>query len=663
MTIDVPFSDAEVVQAFGNALTIPREDHKGRLSVSGRYTTNRTNGLRLHKAITEVENGTRKSFRILSLGDSLTTNSWATVNNQLARVLAGWLQSTPIYVNSLGALEAGPDGDDVVNKAATSGASLSTNGTINDKTDYGVSFTGFSVALASGQYCRFSEGGNSIWADRLLIPIVTSPGSGSVRIEISPLNIAAPIGDPSWRDVAAGEITSGHTLTGSELIVDADAAFGVDVVALSVDLGTWNVKVTHSAGNAVKLQRPMFEVGSQAGINNYRLSASASNDFVNASATAVPVVAGIVAEYDPDVIVVESDDRLAAYQNFLPILESTLTAAGLPHQPLVLLVGNPFYNNGAYDDGDIAERIDYCWDFVHTRVGWDVVDGLAYTGGLQEAQAAGWGSDGIHYNDDIAWHITRSWAIARGVYRHSPSRPGGDASRSDVMTATSRRLLTASNAVALSLIPVFDTGTMTWAYTASGGAYGARNAGSIRLATNGSAGAAVSAYVNDAAAPTGRNQGIMQVDFRGFSTAVRVPSLLTADFSGFIGARSEAFNSGYNGELVGGVNYGVGFRLTNGLVEGVCIDGTNALATSTGSYGLGYGVDIRWVHLSCIIEPLKFGATTGEVEWLVNGVSMGKSTFAHANLRGVRAELSNSAAAQNYILDFLPPRVVSLPFD
>jgi hypothetical protein len=641
------------------------EDHKGRLQVPPILQGHRSQGLKLRKALSDIRAGTRKSLKIMAIGDSLVGVTWSDVHIQMMKELEGWMTSTPVYAHSLAVLNYGTFSD----TAAASAIPRNYTGTYREKLDYDAGWDGTLIWLESGQASNFSIGGLAVQADKIYIPIITEPGAGSVKIEISNATTPPALGG-SWSNPTVGQITSGHSLTGSELIVSANAAFGVEMVTLSVALGSWTVKVTHSSGGKVRVRHLMHEVSTAAAFNVWRVG-TASNDFTATLSTAATIEAEQIAAYDPDIIIVESDDRLAAYQNFLPLLETAITGAGLTHDPLVLLVINPFYDNAPYTDADIIERADYCHNFAATRLGWDVLDGMAMSGGLAEATAAGYENDGIHYSGEIARWMTRTWLASRG---YLPSQPqgGGYADRAvalkgPVTTSTgSQRPLIASNVPALLLqSTAFDTTTCAWAGAVSGSASYARgNAGDITLATGATGSSGAGAYINQNGTLLGINQGNVRAESRGFAVRIRTTTAWDAQALAFILQRTDAvaWNSGYNGTLTAN---GWGFRIsndgTNTLIHGICWT-NGALVASATSATLPTGAASTVKDLAVLLTPESVNSSRGTLEWFVGAVSLGTSNYDHSGVfLNTRVEITNGSTATNRNILFMPPKYLSAP--
>lgn len=641
-------------------------DHKSREIVPPGNLGHRSQGLKLRKALSDIKAGARKSIRIMAVGDSLSTDSWTTVNVQLQKVLENWMGSTPVYSSAIGVLAYGT----ASSAAATTATTKTGTATLVDKTDFDAGWDGTVTQINAGQYAIYSTGGNSTQGDKIYVPIITDPGAGSVRIEIANTTTPPAVGAGDWRAPTDPEIVSAHTLTAGNLIVGAAGVHGVSVVEIDVPLGYWAIKVTHEAGAQVRARFPMVEVATTAAFNTWRIG-SASNDFSTALTTGGTVEAGIMAAYDPDIIVVDSDDRLAAYQNFLPKLETAITTAALALDPLVLLVANPFYNNTPYTDADIIERAGYLHEFAASRLGWDVLDGIALSGGLAEATAAGWQSDGIHYQADIAYWMAHTWAADRG-YLPTESAPGGTAGYAEALSLPNLAAdgafqpLPSRSVPAALLAPSFDLASRVWGSTVAGtGALTQNNAKDITLATGATAASTAVAFVNENGSLLGSRQNqVYLAEVRGFSTRIRTTTNWDTLAEAYIVMRSNAvaYNAAYVGTLVA---EGIGFRLTyNGsalLIHGICWD-AGALVVSASSATLSTGGASNARDLTVLCHPETVNSVRGDLEWFVGGVSLGTSNYAHGvNVLPPRIEIKNGATAANRNIMFTPPRFVSVP--
>jgi hypothetical protein len=578
-------------------------------------------------------------------------------------VLEGHLRSSPVY--AYGSL-LNYGGFSTYGATTTTRSSSYSTSVYRDKYDYTKSWTGSHIEHNAGQVTVFSIGNNSIYADRLMIQIIRESGAGSVKIEIANVTNPPPVASGSWRNPVAGEIVSAHTLTGSELIIDANGSFGLISVILSVPLDRYSVKVTQVAGGVVRLlPSVMNEVRTAAAINTYRLS-TASNNFINETSSSEPVMAAMIAAYDPDIIIIATDDNRAAYENFLPKLESALSASGLAFKPVVVLESNPFLTNGPSNtDLTLADRTAYCHQFAASRVGWDVIDGLALSGGLAEAQRADWGGDGIHYNGELAWQMTRNWAISRGYMPLSVDRAGGDAGFAEITKSTTNRLLKAANIHAILGMPsVQDTGYATWSSILTGSGTLTRTASGALLVASGTTAASTAvAYINESDALWGWNQGIRSSSLTGgMSCQAKVIGSTANGVARILWAADRNYNAAHTGNIVS--PGGIGFVIRNNVVNGLCWDGT-AVVESASSFtaiagGTAGGFDLQ-ITLTPGILPSGLGsASYGTCEWFVNGTSLGKGQYIYSNMKALRAELTNGADAVNYSMKMSPPKLITV---
>lgn len=640
-------------------------DHKGRAIVAPRLLGRRSDGLKLRKALSDLKTGASLAVRGMGYGDSLMGISWSTFTIQMMPELEGHFRSTPVYAHSVSALDYGTASQ----AAAASTTAKFCTGTYREKLDFDASPDGTLVWLDAGQEVNFSIGGLAVQGDRLYIPIVTEPGAGTVRISLSSA-ATPPALAGAYVNPTAPQIVSVHALTGVELLVNADNVFGVSIPILSLALGPWTVKVSHVSGGRVRVRHPMHEVRTASAFNVWRVG-TASNDFSNVLASAATIEAGQIAAYDPHFITVDCDDDLAAIQNFVAILETAIGLAGLAHNPQVILVIPPFYDNAPYTDARMIARAEWCEDHAASRVGWSVADGMAMSGGLAEATAAGWENDGIHYNGEIARWMARTWLAERGLLP-TDGRAGGAATSAVALlgprttTGGGKRPLTADLVPAVLLqSSQFDTATCGWAHTAAGTASYARgNAGDVTLATGGTAASGIGAFVNQSGSLMGASQNNIRGESRGFAQRIRTTTAWDANTLGFSLVRTNgaAWNSGYNGPLTA---EGWGFRYrfdgTNILIEGVCWN-NGALVVSAGSGILPPGAASSVKDVAVICDAAAVNAVKGHLKWYVGAVQIGESDYGHAGVfLAPRVELTNGASALNQTLLFMPPKLLSAP--
>ena len=643
-------------------------DSLGRSTIPGKYLGNRTQGLTLRHALRDIEDGTRKALRVMCIGDSLGAYTWNPVNAQLQDVFQSWMTDESVlgyYVGRNYTIDL-PSGAGIsATIAARTSNTLATGSTAASlsKTDYNVAWDGSYVEITSAEIAIYAFGGNSIVADKISIPLIRESGAGTVKIEIATaINANIGAGSGLWRDPTVGEIVSSHTLTGSELLVDLDGTpTACDVVQLSVDLDRYIVKITHNSGGTARTLWPLFEVDTNSAVNVWH-QASGSNDFTSATTACEAIYTDLIDAYQPDMIIVDSDDRLAAYQNFVPKLENSINASSMTVKPFVLLVGNPGYDNAPFGDSDIIERIDYCWDFASSRVGWDVVDGMALSGGITQLQAVNWDNDGIHLQDEIYRDIARKWAYSRGYVNLQQVRPGGDvASRANLYASEGQRFITADEVKSLLVNPfALDTAPLTWSYLVSGtgaGTNGTDNA--LQLASGSTAGSDVVAYFNGTGTPFGFDQGNRPSQYAGgFSFHARMTSVSAANGVAYALWSNRTYNAAYAGALTA---IGVGFIFENNVVSGIAWDGSSQGKT-TDNVVMVSGGPADWYACSVVLTPRAVDASHGLAEFFVNGVSLGTLSYLHSgNLNGIpRFELTNAADAATFTMRVTKPKLVTI---
>lgn len=634
------------VFAFKFAMTPALQtDLLGRPMIARGVLDSRENIIVLEDSLYDVRAGTRKSLRVLSIGDSLATFTQKAFWGGLMGLLRPNFLSDTVY-------SANYAGASIIPQASM-GEKIAGTATRTEKLEYNYSFVGTTTVHAAGQDSRWSLGGFSIFCDRILIPILKEPGAGSVKIEVAEATNALNSHLAAWRNPTGAEIASGHALTGSELIVSAAGASGCDVVVLQFgSVGTVGrlVRITQTTGASVRTLDVMFEVRNEAAINAYAIAAS-SNGFGSTTTASIPAMADFIRAYDPDVIVVVSDDSLAAYQNFLPHLDATLTQAALTIPPLVILAHNPGIAAGGTTQADLIDRADYSGLYAASR-GWANVDGLAYGLGIANLNTFRDSGDTVHLNRQIWDGLARRWAHSHGLLRYREDLPGGNvASKADLAAVAGERQINASNIMhAVLAAQVVDTGWMTWAANATGTAAGIKDKAHLKLTTGATAGSTVRAYVDEQYAIIGRgNQGQITTNKRGSISTALHSWAMSANATAWILLANVGWNSAY-GALAGG---GFGFRLVDNVLHGVGWF-SGALVATASSVTLSEGVTADAVSLQMTWADI--GASRSDVEFFVDGVSLGVLTTSHtAGKLGV--SLTNGADASACDIRVLPPRV------
>jgi hypothetical protein len=226
-------------------------DAVGREIAPPRYVRPELPGLRILRDLYALMAGTTNQFGILHVGDSLSDISWETCGTQAQRNIADWMPTAPVWARS---------GTNVLGSPFPASIAASTiypiggkyTGTYYEKARYDIAFDGTVMSLASGQYAIFGFGGQTLYGDYLLIPIVTGPTGGIVRVRYT--TAFQPVVGSPWTDPLAGQIVSGHTLTGGELLVDTHSANpGLTMVRLSFSGAPTplSVRLDHSSGGDV----------------------------------------------------------------------------------------------------------------------------------------------------------------------------------------------------------------------------------------------------------------------------------------------------------------------------------------------------------------------------------------------------------------------------
>jgi hypothetical protein len=664
-------------------------DITGRTILSMREIRTVPPGLRIHRDLLNCLSGQTNQFGIMHVGDSLSGTSWETCGTQVQRNIADWMPTAPVFACSATNIVGAPL---PLTLAASTIYPISGKytGTYYEKARFDLAFDGTAMELAAGQYAIFAYGGQTLRGDYLLIPIITGPTGGIVRVRYA--TVQTPVAGSTWNDPTAGQIVSGHTLTGGQLLVDTYSATpGLTMVRLNIGTLNWlSVRLDHDSGGNVLALKCQTAVKTGSSIPTYRL-ATASNDFINADMACVPIMARLIAELDYSIIWVASDDTVdsnavpnpsvappyAAYAAFLPVLEAAINASGLTYPPQVVLEGNPYLSNGVYrTDTEMGARIDYCWDWCESRAGWDVLDMMAMSGGLAPTVASGLNGDAnpwIHYTGLLARIAADAWWSSRGFNAPQGRRPGGDATTGQLLVGGTVNLINVEVMADMMAAPsAFDTGYMTWAGAATSGGSKTDHSGKtgMRLATSAAVGGAVRAYIDAPNSPMGKDQGNIRGDVRrlGFSARVLTTGA-NCDFYALMRSGG-TYNAAAAGALTAS---GYGFRVRNNVIVGTCwgaltgSGATGALILSTDTGVAQNGGSVTMVtgssadYVDCVIRlfPNEVSVVRGRIQWWVNGVMIGEAAYDHGLTYFFGYELlSLNGATTNFTADVSFPKIV-----
>lgn len=594
----------------------------------------------LRLKLQKITQGTETSVNMLVVGDSLGTGLWNTPDVQLESIFAGYLPNEEYYS------QHGPRKGGITVQRSTD----STESYVA-KTDFDVSWSGTSHTFATGEFAKFGLGNTLIWADRVRIPVVTEPGAGKIRIQVSDGGVT--VTGATFRDLLADEIVSDHTLTTGELIVDADDTFGLDVVELSIDLAMYAIRIDHESDGDVRILPPQFAVVGDGAVNIYRM-AEGGHFLRNVDETANSLVATLIDAFEIDLIMVQTDDAPIDYEHFLPILSDCLDSATL--SPTVVLVGNPGITDanggGGVSEADLPVRIQYCKDYGKPKR-WDVLDGYEMVGGFTEVERLGLAADGIHLNGNVWKLITERWAKERGLYNWRSEIPGGTAaSNEDVLTKTSSRFVTAENVHLITgQATTIETASMDWGFNLAVQGTGSIQSGLIYLSCGGAANSEVTAYVDRLNTPIGQDQGKRSLAMsQSFSTAIRSFRTPIADGVFWITAQNRTYNGGFYGALT---SHGWGWRLAGAALQGTYYSSgaqyTETLTITTGSAA-------PWYYLQIVSTPTG-SASTNRLDFYVNNTLLDSVTHsASGTVTPARFELTNGATGGPIQVEATPPR-------
>ena len=649
------FTGAEIDAALNLAKTSTQkiQDNLGRPTISRDLVGPARSGTRLRRALNLIKKGTRKSLRTFVVGDSLATDNWSTFNFHIEEFLKDWLQSDVFYGRWEGA-RGGIIGQ-------RTGAS---NSTRFEKTDYDLSWTGSYVEQTSGEVTVWARGNGSLFADKIMIPILQESGAGTLKIEIGEGSSA--VASVTYRNPTATEVTSGQSLTGSELIVSADGSGMAFVVLEFADVQLRTVRITETGVGTVRTFEVFFEVNNEASINSYRLGAG-SNDFSNETDAATANMGALLAQVDPDIIFVESDDSLASYQNFLPKLDAAISAASFGANPLVVLVGNPGIGSGfGTSEEGLAERIAYCHEYAASRR-WDVVDGLALMGGIDEILDNSWAPDQVHLNSEVWRQMARVYAFDRGYANPRTNTPGGDlASKSDIAStaaikfteATSRQLTPQTALLQAALFSPIQTGWMTWTSNVEGSGAASKGASTLSVGSGATAASTARISVGSGELDLGYlgNKGRVAMDYTGaIMSAIRIDAM-SADGKAYILLE----NRGGGVYVDGLTNFGLGWRLRDNILDGVAWDGSAQIAT-TESVTLNKGVMANNYKIDIV-----FGIVDGTesilfriADFYVNNALIGSLQYRASSARALGVSVSNGIDSSQNRIYVRPPSVIT----
>lgn len=392
----------QVISNYEQIKRLPSYNPNKLQGLSARRLYDGTPAQRAHllQILGQISAGTRKHLNVLFVGDSLAPYT-----------------ARPVAFNHLQQWFPAPD--EVIGFVTGSGPQGGTDGAFYlstpsvggfSKTHYNNTWTGSGALISSSATTtRFTY--NGVFrsdADRLVIPILTEPGAGTCKIEIYDGGNRAPT------DV---EIVSSHSLTGGELIIDADGSYGSEVVIVefAATTNTW-VDVIWQSGGSVKIGYPASQRTRKAAINVYGYS-QGSNSFGSETANGTEAVKPFIAGYLPDVIFVESDDGGTQYENFLPLLKTAIDGANLDYRPCVVLVGQAPKASPVYGPGgatDLAAANEQMRDAAAAN-GWYFFNGENIAETATQMQDLGFDGDGIHPSGAYLTEAARRIAVALDI--------------------------------------------------------------------------------------------------------------------------------------------------------------------------------------------------------------------------------------------------------
>lgn len=632
-------------------------DPNGRAMFSPALTRRYNSGPRITLDLAALRAGTATRYPILQYGDSLGFLGGA----YFQVVAAGHMPTSPVYTSG-GAVDLLGYGA-ASTKSAISLGVVSGTGTDVVKTDYVRGFTGSYYQLAAGQTAIYGLGGTVGIGDYVLVDLIHEPGaSTAVKIEYS-TNESATAGP--WLDPLLGEIDSGQTLTGGELIVDTSAvALGLTVVKLKfAEIGNLSIKITNSGAATARVSLVSLEVHTASSVS-YHTVAQPSNDFANTNSLSIPLEAQRIAAVNPGVIWITSDEGDTSYEHFLPMLWQAIQDSGLAWLPAVVLEVGPGYHNGGFTDQVYIDKLAYLYRFAAGKLNWYVLDAFSYVGGYDEWQRTAYSGDGIHWDVRFSKTWVEPWANEHGWLANVQRQAGGDAGARDILAGDTDQPLTARSAASVALLPIVSTALTTWASTKPGSeTLTQNNAKDVKLTTVIGANSVIAGYPDLA---SGSLLGSFDTrpygnEVRGFSARVRSGGDWTATTLFYLLLAARTYNAAYAGVLAA---EGVGFRSVYDsgayYLEGIAWR-SGALVVSTGRTLVPDVPNQHAVDVAIVLEADAVGAGIGSGEWLAGSRSLGTFSYDHISIWNPRAELTNGSGGGVVTVNFSPPVIALTP--
>lgn len=511
----------------------------------------------VNQALRELRAGTRKHFNIMTIGDSWAAGSFPVPHTRVQEHIGKYLDSGiySYYDTEIA---------DFVSQRSTAKTFQEHEGDATSlvKDDYTIGTTGSYKKFAPGEKFLFSKAQANARADRLIIPLIQEPGSGSLRIEIARgIKFKSDVSSSDWRAPTSSEIAKGASLTNGELVVDLDGTKGPQIVVLefpSVDNTAFKVD-NPSSSTARMSYSVMFEVQTEPAINVFEVAAG-SNSFGDYDTAADPFLKSKIEAYKPDLVFVEAADGLPPFQNFLPKLESVYDSLSVP-APFTTVVGIPDYDFDSEVPGRLARNryvAAFCRDSQFDHMATKEL--VAGREGLRDV--SGWSGDNIHFTDKLWETATELWWKRRGFEREDVRPPGGlKATGRGLALNTSSGFVSAQGLMkVLSQPTVIDTGWMDWgADTAGDGSF--QNLGNVYEISTGS---------------SASSEARMRLSSNVFPQGAQGQALDTSSYNQF------------------GLSFH--FQVKSMTASGECFLGLDTLGTgnsSTPSYSSGEGIGLR----------------------------------------------------------------------
>lgn len=324
-----------------------------------------------------------RNIMIMGFGDSLASRAAGLFGDVLSAAV-------PTYSVNPGFDNTGFTITPAMFRAADGGATLVS-------ADYTYTAHGkFELLDASGEAVRYFSSSSFLpRVDKIKIYYAIENGGGSFKIQTSSTSNSTGFEDETGFTAVDANAGGADLSLGIATIEKAEDNYAVKVEHVSGTVRILGVQFLNSTSRSI--QTPAFNVGGQNPAN---------------SAQASPVImAGLLADLDPDLIGFMWDDNAAQVEAFADALNGWIEGSGIV-PPVVLA-----YGTGPKENSDATiEAQNLALKAKAAQYGWLFVDGFAAGGGSYAAlDALGWGGDGVHLPDEFYDHLSTLMLEQMGV--------------------------------------------------------------------------------------------------------------------------------------------------------------------------------------------------------------------------------------------------------